>query len=731
MGKLTVSVVIPARDAGPELQQCLDALARCQEPPEEIIVVDDGSSDGAVRAAERMGVRVLRNGKPEGPALARNRGARLAQGDILLFLDADVVPHPDVVERVRRRFEQDPSLGAVMGSYDDTPAQLNFVSQYKNLSHCYFHRRGKSDASGFWSGCGAIRRELFLRHGGFDSSYDKPSIEDVDLGYRLRRAGEKLVLDPSIQGTHTKRWTLLNVIRTDTLRRAAPWTELILRYWEMPNDLNLGATQRAALSLTCLAAALAPVALLMPWIAGLLAGAVALACLFGVAWLNAGYLRFLRARRGAWFVARAFPLFLLYYLCGGVGFLVGALRWGKNAAFRLAARWLGRRGAVFFGVSAAAMVLGWQALAVHGLYGGNWTALYYTGIDHKLPAALESATYRWQGSHGYDGQYYRHVAHDPLLSGTMRGMDVPALRYRRILVPGLAWLLAGGNPALIDYSYVAVIALAVFAGAAWLSLYARSVGGHPAWGWLFLFLPATLISMQRLTVDVALAALCVAYLLYADRGGNIRLFLVLAAACLTRETGLVVAAAGGLHFALSRNWRRVALCGISVFPALLWYAFVAGRLSAIQAAPQPILTIPGWIFRPPLLGIFLRILSPVSYPYSGAKLLAVHAADVLAWSGVLIGLTLTVWWCRRKPWQAGQAGALSFALLTATVSARGFWADVNGWGRTLTPFYLFLAAARVQGARWPYLLPLVLADLRLSLQLQSELFGALRALLMP
>src|SRR5690606_27163359 len=101
-----------------------------------------------------------------GPARARNRGVQQAQGEIVVFLDADVCAHPDTLARFDEHF-RDSAAAAVMGSYDDSPADPSFVSQFKNLFHHFVHQHSRSEAWTFWAGCGAIRRDIFLASGGF------------------------------------------------------------------------------------------------------------------------------------------------------------------------------------------------------------------------------------------------------------------------------------------------------------------------------------------------------------------------------------------------------------------------------------------------------------------------------------------------------------------------------------------------------------------------------------
>ncbi|MGB5972341.1 MAG: glycosyltransferase, partial [Nodosilinea sp.] len=186
---VSISVVIPVHNGGENFQRCLDSLKQVSRPPDEVIVVVDGGADDSWQRAKDFGAKVFRYDTAEGPARARNRGARMAQGDILFFVDADVTVGHDTILDVETAFQQDINLAALIGSYDDQPGADNFLSQYKNLIHHYTHQVSSEKASTFWGACGAIRAEAFEAVGGFDERYRKPCIEDIELGYRLKRAG--------------------------------------------------------------------------------------------------------------------------------------------------------------------------------------------------------------------------------------------------------------------------------------------------------------------------------------------------------------------------------------------------------------------------------------------------------------------------------------------------------------------------------------------------------------
>lgn len=252
----SLSIVIPAYNSARHLKPCLEALRSSLVAPLEIIVVDDGSSDDTRETATAFQVTILSTEGRRGPAIARNLGAKFASGDVLVFLDSDVCVHHNTLQKIRASFNDDPELDALIGSYDSSPQSEDFLSQYRNLMHCYVHQNGARRASTFWSGCGAIRRAQFLEHSGFNEEFGRPAIEDIELGYRLIQAGRKIILDRALQITHLKRWTFWGLVKTDILDRGIPWTELILRDGFMPNDLNLQLSQRVSVALVFILVAL-------------------------------------------------------------------------------------------------------------------------------------------------------------------------------------------------------------------------------------------------------------------------------------------------------------------------------------------------------------------------------------------------------------------------------------------------------------------------------------------
>ena len=315
-----ISVIIPVYNGAAYLNSCLQAVAASDYRCFECIVVDDGSTDAgrSIAAQFPLFVRVLHLAEgPRGPAYARNRGAEAARGAILFFLDADIMLSSRALRRVANLFQERTDVAAVFGSYDSRPAAAGVISRYRNLLHHFVHQNGNREASTFWAGCGAIRRSVFQQIGGFDNNrFSRPSIEDIELGYRLRQSGYRIVLDKGLQGTHLKCWNLCSLIRTDISCRAIPWARLILETKKLPNDLNLKFAQRVSFALVALACVFVLGSIVQPgWLVG------SAAALVGVGIINRRLYGFFIRQGGIRFALVSFGLHIVYFLYSGLTFL--------------------------------------------------------------------------------------------------------------------------------------------------------------------------------------------------------------------------------------------------------------------------------------------------------------------------------------------------------------------------------------------------------------------------
>jgi len=204
------SIVIPAYNAEKLLPECLRSLADQTVPRDqyEVIVVDDGSTDGTAKAAGSFpGVRVVSQ-KNQGPAAARNLGAREARADIVLFTDSDCVPERDWVERMLEPFAGDPKLAGDKGRYLTRQRELaaRFVQAEYQDKYRLLEKHREIDFIDTYSA--GFRREAFLRYGGYDTSFPVACAEDVELSFRMSNGGERMVYVPGavVYHRHPDRW---------------------------------------------------------------------------------------------------------------------------------------------------------------------------------------------------------------------------------------------------------------------------------------------------------------------------------------------------------------------------------------------------------------------------------------------------------------------------------------------------------------------------------------------
>ena len=369
-------------------------------------------------------------------------------------------------------------------------------------------------------------------------------------------------------------------------------------------------------------------------------------------------------------------------------------------------------------VAGIAMLFGflWQCTTVAVNYHGEFTALYCIGSAAPLPPKLKTA-YRFQSSTGFDGQFYLLIAMDPLFRrGTGAYVDEPDLRYRRILLPALAYALGFGYPGAIIYTYLLVNLGFLFLGTFWMSKQATLFSRHPAWGWLFLAVPAVLISLDRQTVDMALTALSIGTG-YAWRTKQWKmLFVLLPLVCLVRETGLLIVGAFLLVFLFQRHWQHAAFTLIGMVPFLGWSWCVGSHFP---------LTVREWIPTNAYAWTIHALLHPKQLPFSRGIRTLVECFDVLALIGFLLGCILSAWLCIRE---RGKMPAILSSILFAGLGIYLFslndWMHVYDYGRIASPMAACLLAER-SSAGWLHLAPSFLMTSRVVVQLVPQALHAI------
>ena len=314
---MLVSVIVPAKNAAAALPACLVSVVASHYRHLEVIVVSDASTDGTDEAARVHGARLVRNERSRGAAYARNVGARISNGEVLFFADADVVLNPDAIS-IAVECLQSGRADAVFGAYVAETRVPGFLAKFKNYQHHFNHQIASDRPSSFWSGCGAVTRPAFVDLEGFDVSLQ--FCEDIEFGHALRKADYEVLLLKNMQAEHLKTYSLRRLIKSELLGRATPWTRLLRSGRSQMGTLNTGRSGVVSVVLTALMWVSAGGVLWNPLI-----GWAALVALLLVLWVNRRFLGFLRRQRGLPFaVASVAPLLLHFTICG-VGYMGGHL----------------------------------------------------------------------------------------------------------------------------------------------------------------------------------------------------------------------------------------------------------------------------------------------------------------------------------------------------------------------------------------------------------------------
>ncbi len=380
-------------------------------------------------------------------------------------------------------------------------------------------------------------------------------------------------------------------------------------------------------------------------------------------------------------------------------------------------------------VFACASVLVWQFLTIHYNRQGNWTALFCTGETKPVPPQLQPGTYVFPGT-GYDGQMYRYVAHDPFFrNGVGSYVDNATFRYRRILVPALAFLFAAGRQQWVDGAYIAVTSLFILLGSYWLSRWAVLDGLHPAWALAFPLLPAVLISADRMTQDGALTALAVGFAYFVRTKKFASLYLLLVMACLTRESGTVLVAGCIFFELLSKRFARSVIWATACLPMLAWFWFLHQHVPLMRS----ITGVPPFLYRRLGLGIFGAVLHPAHYQLSAVIEIIARSLDVLALIAIVGALAGALILLRELPLSPISIAAFLYAALVIALNNSRYWLLIYGYARVFSPLLVLVAMQAMASKRsvkawWWMLLPAPFVDLRVGLQMGEQVTGVVRGL---
>jgi len=216
MDELNLSIIVPMYNSRDTIERCLKSIfAQSSEVKFEVIVVDDASTDDSPALAKKFPVNLVSLKNNLGAGSARNRGAREAKGEVLVFVDSDVELEHGSLKRIENFFKNNPDYAAVVGNYTVLPSAKNICAVYHNFFTVYHHDLSSGDIEWFWGALSAIRKNIFEQLSGFREQYPGASAEDIELGYRLSESGFKIKYLPELRGAHSRKFGLANMLYND------------------------------------------------------------------------------------------------------------------------------------------------------------------------------------------------------------------------------------------------------------------------------------------------------------------------------------------------------------------------------------------------------------------------------------------------------------------------------------------------------------------------------------
>lgn len=229
---MTISVIVCAYNESRHLPACLHSLLSQTRPPDEILVINNASTDDTGDVARRIpGVRVV-DEPLKGLVVARETGRRHASGDVLAYVDADCRAPIQWLERIERRLERAPALVAVTGPYrfyDWDLAGRSLIRAYDYLvappTHALVHY-GLAAGAILYGGNFAVRREALERIGGFDCRIEFHG-EDTNLGRRLTPVGTVAIARDCWVWTSARRYRAMGKRRVFGLYVRNFWSEIL------------------------------------------------------------------------------------------------------------------------------------------------------------------------------------------------------------------------------------------------------------------------------------------------------------------------------------------------------------------------------------------------------------------------------------------------------------------------------------------------------------------------
>ncbi len=217
MSNPNISVIIPFYNSEISLEHCLNAVYKSNYKNFEVIAVSDNSKDKSDEIAKKFPCKIVKLKKNYGSGYSRNIGSKLAKGNILVFLDSDVIIKKDSLTIIQNYFKKKKNHQMIQGIYSHYPDYKKIATQYLQSYQCYYVFSSKKKfienlVSNFFS----IKKKIFSKVGGFDGKFIGSNAEDADLGYRLMQKGYKIPIFRNLKVRHLVNFNIFQFIKKIT-----------------------------------------------------------------------------------------------------------------------------------------------------------------------------------------------------------------------------------------------------------------------------------------------------------------------------------------------------------------------------------------------------------------------------------------------------------------------------------------------------------------------------------
>ena len=324
-----VSLIIPVYNREKTIGETLDSVSSMNYKKYEIITVDGGSTDRTVSKIREFTKKnkniklYVEKGSSKGGA--RNLGAEKAKGEILIFVDSDVIIPKDAIPLILNSFKKERDTVAVVGLFSSDCRPQNFVSIYKNLHMHHTLVKLPKYIDTVVGALFAIKKNVFIKSGGFNKKL--AYVEDIEFGQRLSKMGYKIHLNKKLEVMHLKRFSFRNLLKND-FEGAVHWIWLLLkdfntkkvikqkRFTDKTINFILNVPVSYLLLLSLILSVMLPVF-------GIISAILFILFLF----LDLGFLKLVQKKKGIKFSLFSIPIRFIDMLSVGAGVFIGTLKY--------------------------------------------------------------------------------------------------------------------------------------------------------------------------------------------------------------------------------------------------------------------------------------------------------------------------------------------------------------------------------------------------------------------